>query len=339
MLRALRRLTLLALGPAVCAVGLLAPQPAAAGQGRLVNGAFSLPDAGTGYLSRPPTGWSGSVDLLSGTVSEHPDGYQAVDLNQGAKGYLKQNLRGVDKGDTVTVVWDDSPNPYGHSVTTAQKYQVRGEGGEAKTFTTLAPANAGNDWQFGRASYTFTADRQDPVLTYTSMEDGALGAVVAHLRMTTAGPAQSADPCAGGPGRPDSAKPPACAALAGNQKKIEDCDEGSSGCLGRVATDGANTVADQGAVQQNVAAAFNKKRQTSPRDATALACALTEPLVAPPGPDQYVFDPQTLNCRDSAALSADDGQRPAVVPGGVLSTLPKSTPRATPPPASRATRP
>ena len=166
----------------------------------VINGDLSLPAfTGTGYNSQAVTGWSvgstsanngagtaNGVYRYSGAASGHPDGKTAVMLRQSGADYgFKQRLRGVRPGARVTVTYDDSPGVSlwctARSVEQGQTYTVQGDGGPALSeLTEPDPDKEYNVLGAGvwrtRRTYTFTADQNEPLVTFTSTVPAKPGA-------------------------------------------------------------------------------------------------------------------------------------------------------------------
>ncbi len=333
----------------VAVLALLGAAPTASAaqeQPTALNGTMAQPQAPKNDLAggTAPAFWEGRGDLYSSGLAKHPSYYQAFDLNDGSTGYLTQTLQNIRSGAVVTVRWDDSPNRYGND-TAQRRYEVSAAGGAAAEFTTLSGTTVGTPWR-NTNTYRFTASGDNPILRFTSLETGVLGALVSNVRIdqeaATTGTPAPAVPTAGTPApeRPaipsgdkppvadsdacvpfaDGSLPDGCTAQSANQQAIDACPPGSAPCVAQYATDGAATKQDTASTSALVNAIVNKDRYSDPKTAAAQMCAISAQHTGAYRPDQYEYDPRTWNCRPG--LSDQDGEQTRPTPGGTLTPLP-----------------
>ncbi|MEV7541099.1 hypothetical protein [Streptomyces sp. NPDC089915] len=171
----------------LAAAGLLLPSLLAAAGGAaaasaatqnevpVLNGDFTDPaikgDQSTVGLSH----WTGLNQRFSAAASGRTDGANGVGLSK-ADNTLWQRLRGVRTGSTVTVAFEDSPavakECAPQDVADGQPYTVHGSGGTVQQMTT-APDPGRTKGKPGTGhwtarTYVFTADENEPVLSFTS---------------------------------------------------------------------------------------------------------------------------------------------------------------------------
>ncbi|MFE2729235.1 hypothetical protein [Kitasatospora sp. NPDC059327] len=339
----------LAVAGAVALLALVGAGPAASaaeGQPTAVNGTMAQPQAPKDGLAggAAPAFWEGRGDLYSTGLAKHPSYYQAFDLNDGAAGYLTQTLQNIRSGAVITLRWDDSPNRY-EGNTAQRRYEVSATGGTAKEFTTLSGTTVGTPWR-NTNTYRFTASGDNPILRFTSLETGALGALVSNVRVDqdsaptdTPAPAvpTAGTPAPERPAIPSGDKPPVadsdacvpfvdgslpdgCTAQTANQQAIDACPPGSAPCVAKYATDGTATKQDTASTSALVNSIVNKDRYSDPKTAAGQMCAISAQHTGAYRPDQYEYDPRTWNCRPG--LSDQDGEQTRPTPGGTLTPLP-----------------
>ncbi|MFF5970295.1 hypothetical protein ACFY7C_02100 [Streptomyces sp. NPDC012769] len=301
----------------------------------VTNGDLARPAVSAGSSVRQaPESWNGTGDLYAANLAKHPGELQAFDLNADAAGTLSQTLTGVKQGSAVTVYWSDAPHVDDPAGTT-RRYRVEADGATAKEVTTLAAAQGSVAWRTGN-SYRFTADRDDPVLRFTSQETGERGALVSGVRApsTAAAPdptrpagemppqpglqkpaLENADPCNEG-----GSTPSGCAEHTGNQTEIAACSPKAAGCLDTYATTGQATRQDLGATSTMVEKHANKDRQASPHQAAGPMCGIFAQHTGRDRPDQYEYRPTTHNC--AVELPGQDLEQPVDTPQATLTRLP-----------------
>ncbi|MER8072157.1 hypothetical protein ABTZ59_28075 [Streptomyces sp. NPDC094034] len=129
--------------------------------------------------TKTPDRWTGAqVQHFPKGLAGHPDGLQAVSLNQTGPGTLTTRLWRVQKGSKVTLNWDDSPSTHAdckqNEVGDGQRYEVVAPGAGPNSpapvpFTTKGTDKGKANWQSGR-SYSFTAEESNPKVTFTSKQ-------------------------------------------------------------------------------------------------------------------------------------------------------------------------
>ncbi|MFE1805809.1 hypothetical protein [Streptomyces sp. NPDC059533] len=141
----------------------------------VLNGDFTDPaikgDQSTVALNH----WTGLNQRFSASASGRTDGANGVGLSK-ADNTLQQRLRGVRTGSRVTVTYEDSPavskDCAPGDVDAGQPYTVHGSGGPVQAMTT-APDPGRTKGKPGpgrwtKRTYEFTADENEPLLTFTS---------------------------------------------------------------------------------------------------------------------------------------------------------------------------
>lgn len=129
-------------------------------------------------------GWSidqGSIDYIGGWwPASHGD--RNVDLSGMNAGGVSQMVSTVP-GSTYTVSFDMSGNPDGAPF--VKQLTVRVDGGQAATFTydITAHQNTRADMKWVRQSYTFVAETNFTVLSFTSDSDTPYGAALDNVSM------------------------------------------------------------------------------------------------------------------------------------------------------------
>ncbi|WP_327130093.1 hypothetical protein OG311_00645 [Streptomyces sp. NBC_01343] len=313
-----------------------------------VNGVMAQPSvAAGGLLTRAPDFWEGSGDLYGSGLAKHPRNLQAFDLNPGTTGFLRQTLQNIKAGSSVTVRWDDSPNQYDAAAPATRRYNISAPGGATQELVTLPRTTVGTPWRFTN-SYTFTASTDNPVLTFTSLDTGIYGAVIADVRIdqnaattdtpnpetpTTNTPDPSRPPIPSGDRPPvgnantcvpfsDGSMPTGCTEQTENQQAIDDCPPGDAACVAKYATDGAATKQDTAYTSGIVDGVVNKDRYSSPANAAQQMCGIYSTHTSTYTQDQYEYVPQTWNCK--GGLSSQDGEQTRPTPTGTLTQLPSS---------------
>ncbi|WP_432066199.1 hypothetical protein [Streptomyces sp. C10-9-1] len=323
------------------------PALAANGQPTALNGTMATPSrAPGGFATAAPDFWEASGDHYGRTLAKHPSAFQAFDLNASSPGFLRQTLQNITAGSEVTVRWDDSPNQYDAVAPDQRSYRVEAAGGTPRDFTTLPRTTVGTPWRFTNA-YTFTASTDNPVLSFTSLDDGIYGAVITHVRVdpslsTTPGTPTPGAPTANepDPGRPeipsgerppvgnantcvefsDGSLPTGCVEQTANQQAIDACPPGDAACVAKYATDGAQTKQDAAHTAGLVSGIVNKDRYSTPLNAALQMCKIGGQHTSVYTPDQYEFVPATSNCL--LDLSDEDGEQTRPTPTGQLTELP-----------------
>ncbi|MDX3763307.1 DUF642 domain-containing protein [Streptomyces sp. AK02-04a] len=145
---------------------------------------------GTNWNFVTPTHWGGNGATISADAAKHPKGLQAANLNFGggpAKLYV--NLRGVHKGDKVTITYDDSPSTYTGctlaQVQNGQKFTI-GDGQQNQALSTKGTSAVGaQKWELDK-TYTFTASKDNTQVTFASQMPqgtGSCGPMLANVRV------------------------------------------------------------------------------------------------------------------------------------------------------------
>ncbi|MDV9191352.1 hypothetical protein R6L23_24635 [Streptomyces sp. SR27] len=142
----------------------------------VLNGDFADPVMrGDGPTTVGLDFWTGLNQRYSPAASGRTDASHGVALQKDGN-TLRQRLRGVRAGAQVTVTYEDSPavskECTGEQVVDGQPYEVSGSGGPVRAVTTAGDPDRvkgtpGKGRWTGRA-YVFTADENEPVLTFTS---------------------------------------------------------------------------------------------------------------------------------------------------------------------------
>ncbi|KQX56143.1 MULTISPECIES: hypothetical protein [unclassified Streptomyces] len=142
----------------------------------VLNGDFADPVMkGDGPTTVGLDFWTGQNQRYSPAASGRTDASHGVALQKDGN-TLRQRLRGVRAGAQVTVTYEDSPavskECTGEQVVDGQPYEVSGSGGPVRAVTTAGDPDRvkgtpGKGRWTGRA-YVFTADENEPVLTFTS---------------------------------------------------------------------------------------------------------------------------------------------------------------------------
>ncbi|MCM2389652.1 hypothetical protein [Streptomyces albipurpureus] len=328
--------------------GLGTPALAADGQPTTLNGTMAQPSVATGgFQTRAPDFWEGSGDLYGSGLAKHPRHLQAFDLNPATTGFLRQTLQNIKAGSVVTVRWDDSPNQYDAAAPATGRYNVSASGGATQELNTLPRTTVGTPWRFTN-SYTFTAGTENPVLTFTSLDTGIYGAVVADVRIDqTSAAADTPNPAKPTTNTPDPSRPPipsgdkppvgnsntcvpfsdgslptGCVEQTENQQAIDECPPGNASCVAKYATDGAATKQDTAYTAGLVDGIVNKDRYSSPQNAAQQMCGISTQHTSAYTQDQYEYVPGTWNCK--GGLSNQDGEQIRPTPGGTLTQLPSS---------------
>ncbi|AJC60730.1 hypothetical protein [Streptomyces sp. 769] len=176
---------------------LLAPQASAVSvrQVPVVNGDFSAPNFTASGSGDKLTGWIVAYPYrLLPADARHPDGLPAVLLRnkRATDQSVSQRLRGVRSGAQVTVTFDDSTGGLKSAcskdqIAGGQPYTLQGSGGTRQTFTT-DPGST--DWHRDR-TYTFTANENEPLITFASAQTRGswdCGPLLAKVRATDVPP-------------------------------------------------------------------------------------------------------------------------------------------------------
>jgi hypothetical protein len=155
------------------------------------NPDLASPQVSAGTIQKSaPTGWDGEhTQLFSADRAGHDGKLQAASLSDGSVGTLSTRLWRVQKGASVTVTWDDSPSPLTNcgtdDPTKGQQYRVfaGGEADSAQTVTTEGTTRGKATWHEGR-SYSFTAEENNPRISWTYRKASACGPLVTRFRAT-----------------------------------------------------------------------------------------------------------------------------------------------------------
>ncbi|MEU9161177.1 hypothetical protein AB0D29_13015 [Streptomyces sp. NPDC048424] len=176
----------------------------------VLNGDFAQPAFTAAYTGVNPYAWSVGSTAGTGTTtgvyrwnaatSGHPDGLTAASLRfPNAAHGLKQRLRGVRSGARVTVTYDESPGVINTCTAAAlaegQTYTIEGEGGPLTSGTTLPtteklPSNYWKPAWRTNVTYSFTANANEPLITFTSSvpnaqnASGNCGPMITNVRAT-----------------------------------------------------------------------------------------------------------------------------------------------------------
>ncbi|MFJ9691584.1 hypothetical protein [Kitasatospora sp. NPDC101183] len=280
------------------AIALAAPVPAGAEDTEpavVVNGTFSSPTVPADKtFEKGVDGWDSPGGVASAKRAGHRQGYQAATLAWTNAIAISTRLRGVRKGATVTVSWDDTPDSCVSSSNAKRAYtvSVAGDGNTDGAFTTNAP-NAKADWFYGR-TYSFTAAEDAPKVTFTSTDTDkpSCGALITNvLAKQTAPPlgapqsTGSSDPCK------DKPNDPGCKTSAENKDKIDKCPPSDKDCLASVAGKGEK---ENAAIDKETKAVedFNKvPRDQEPNAAANDLCALPNAVTGSVQPGDAVVPP------------------------------------------------
>lgn len=298
MLRTARaRLLIVTLGGAIAVA---APAPAGAEDTEpavVVNGTFSAPTVpAEKTFSAGVEGWTSTGGVASATRAAHPQGFQAATLGWNGGGIsIGTRLRGVRKGATVTLSWDDNPDVCVTSGNAKRAYTmtVAGDTNTPGRFTTNNPTGKAN-WFLGR-TYSFTAAEDSPQITFASTDTDkpSCGALITNVAAKQTapplGPPQgtaSSDPCAG-----EAASNPQCKDVADNKNQISKCPPTDRDCLAGVAGKGEKENAGIDKETQAVEDFGKVPRDQDPNTAAAGLCALPNALTADVQPGDAVVPP------------------------------------------------
>ncbi|WP_043475574.1 hypothetical protein [Kitasatospora sp. MBT66] len=282
------------------AMALAAPTPAGAEDTEpavVVNGTFSSPTVPADKtFSGGVEGWTSVGGVASTTRAGHPQGFQAATLGWNGGGIsISTRLRGIRKGATVTLTWDDNPDICVTSGNARRAYTttVAGDTNTPGSFTSNTPTGKPN-WFLGR-TYSFTAAEDAPQITFTSTDTDkpSCGALITNVAAKQTAPplappqgGASSDPCSG-----DAKDNAQCKDLTAAKDKIEKCPPTDRSCLAGVAGDGK--AEKDGIAKQNQAVEdFGKvPRDQDPNKAAGDLCALPNALTAGLRPGDAVVPP------------------------------------------------
>ncbi|MEK2492032.1 hypothetical protein WN990_20990 [Kitasatospora purpeofusca] len=282
------------------AMALAAPTPAGAEDTEpavVVNGTFSSPTVPADKtFTAGVDGWTSVGGVASSTRAGHPQGFQAATLGWNGGGIsISTRLRGIRKGATVTLTWDDNPDICVTSGNARRAYTttVAGDTNTPGSFASNTPTGKPN-WFLGR-TYSFTAVEDAPQITFTSTDTDKpnCGALIANVAAKQTAPpltppqgGASSDPCSG-----DAKDNPQCKDLAADKDKIEKCPPTSRDCLAGVAGDG-KAEKDGIAKETQAVEDFGKvPRDQDPNKAAGDLCALPNALTTGLQPGDAVVPP------------------------------------------------
>lgn len=160
-----------------------APQIRFEGVNLLTNGSFENPAISGGLLSNQTSGlngWdivSGNIDII-GNLWPAADGTQSLDMNGSGAGSISQSVETIT-GLPYNVLFDFSKN----SGENSESASLEVKADSASDIFTYTDASSSSDMRWTETQFSFDADDESTVLTFTSLSPSASGPALDNVRL------------------------------------------------------------------------------------------------------------------------------------------------------------